>query len=131
MPAPAQLVVRLVPRSLTLGDTAFGVAFLMNGGTFADVFFDRFKTLRTQNVRPVEASIVGHVMAHEIGHLLLGSNAHSRHGIMQARWKRDQLRSIATGGLLFTRERAVQMRSKVSSWKEASSRATIVADARP
>ena len=31
-PGPAQLVVRLVPRSLTLGDTAFGVAFLSNDG---------------------------------------------------------------------------------------------------
>ena len=101
------------------------------GGPFADVFFDRFKTLRSENVRPVEASMLGHVMAHEIGHLLLGSNAHSRHGIMQARWKRDQLRSIATGGLLFTPEQAVEMRSKVLSWKEVSSRATMVAYARP
>lgn len=132
VPAPAQLVVRLVPRSRTLGETAFGVAFLMSGGgTFADVFFDPLKRLRTENVRLVEASILGHVMAHEIGHLLLGSNAHSRHGIMQACWKRDQLRSIATGGLWFTSEQAVEMQRKVSSWKEASSRAAIVADARP
>ena len=132
VPAPARLVVRLVPRSLTLGETAFGVAFLMNGGgMFADVFFDPFKRLRTENVRPLEASILGHVIAHEIGHLLLGSNAHSHHGIMQACSKRDQLRSIANGGLWFTSEQAVQMRSKVSTWKEAGSRAAMVADARP
>ena len=130
-PAPAQLVVRLVPRSLTLGDTAFGVAFLSNeGGTFADVFFDPFRRLRAEGTREISASLLGHVMTHEIGHLLLGSNRHSRLGIMQARWHSDQLRSIAVGGLWFMPEQAAQMRARVSSLSKADSRPEMVADAR-
>ncbi len=30
--------------------------------------------------------LLGHVIAHEIGHLLLASNKHSRRGLMQPHW---------------------------------------------
>jgi hypothetical protein len=29
---------------------------------------------------------LGHVMAHEVGHLLLGAHSHSRTGLMSADW---------------------------------------------
>jgi hypothetical protein len=32
------------------------------------------------------ATILGRVVAHEIGHLLLGSNSHGPHGLMRASW---------------------------------------------
>ena len=32
------------------------------------------------------ATIVGRVSAHEIGHLLLGANSHSLHGLMRPKW---------------------------------------------
>jgi len=32
------------------------------------------------------SSLLGHVMAHEIGHLLQGTTQHSESGIMKARW---------------------------------------------
>jgi hypothetical protein len=113
-----------------LGDTVLGVAFLSDDeGTFADVFFDPFRRLRADRTREIPASVLGHVMTHEIGHLLLGSNAHSHLGIMQARWHRDQLRSIAVGGLLFTPGQAAQMRARVSSLKTPTLPA-MVADAR-
>ena len=41
--------------------------------------------------------ILGHVIAHELGHTLLGSNAHERFGIMQAK-----LSPYDTGRLFFT-----------------------------
>jgi hypothetical protein len=33
-----------------------------------------------------QPTILGRVIAHEIGHLLLGSNSHSAHGLMRASW---------------------------------------------
>jgi hypothetical protein len=43
------------------------------------------------------------VMAHEIGHLLLGRNSHSVSGIMRGTWGSAELRAIAQGALRFTR----------------------------
>ena len=48
--------------------------------------------------------ILGCVIAHEVGHLLLGSSSHSGSGIMQGHWKRGQIRKAMTGNLPFTPE---------------------------
>ena len=37
--------------------------------------------------------ILGHAAAHEIGHLLLGSNSHSPFGLMRARWSGQDLQN--------------------------------------
>jgi hypothetical protein len=50
--------------------------------------------------------ILGCAIAHEVGHLLLGSNSHSGSGIMQRRWERKEMRHAMTGTLLFTPEQA-------------------------
>jgi hypothetical protein len=57
------------------------------------------------------ACILGHVVAHEIGHLLLPSGAHSRAGIMQERMDR---RLAAVGGLFFTASQAQDIRTKLA-----------------
>jgi len=60
-----------------------------------------------------QAQILGHAMAHEIGHVLLGPNRHSNRGIMRANWDRGVLQEAARGQLLFTREQAAVMRAEV------------------
>ena len=57
--------------------------------------------------------VLGHVMAHEIGHLLLGTNAHSTVGIMRPQWQGPELRSIGMGTFLFTPEQARTMGDKL------------------
>jgi hypothetical protein len=54
--------------------------------------------------------VLGCVIAHEIGHLLLGSNQHSGSGIMQPRWQPSHIRQLMMGGLLFTSEQSTLMR---------------------
>ena len=54
--------------------------------------------------------ILGCVMAHELGHLLLGSNSHFDRGIMLARWEVNQVRQLMMGTLLFTPEQSRLMR---------------------
>jgi hypothetical protein len=52
-------------------------------------------------------------MAHELGHLLLGSNSHASTGIMRAHWQGEEPRRLSRGNLLFTNEQADQMRGSV------------------
>lgn len=60
-------------------------------------------------------TILGCVIAHELGHLLLGPNSHSSQGIMQPRWGREQVRQLLTGTLLFTPEQARVLRAEARS----------------
>jgi hypothetical protein len=54
-------------------------------------------------------------MAHEIAHLLLGTNSHSAEGIMRAQWQKEELVSATKGELLFTARQAQAMRQRLSS----------------
>jgi hypothetical protein len=57
--------------------------------------------------------VLGCVIAHELGHLLLGTNSHSRAGIMQSPWGPKQVNRAMMGTLLFTAEQAKLMRASV------------------
>src|SRR5579859_6418575 len=64
-------------------------------------------------------AILGCVMAHEIGHLLLGSNSHSDSGVMRATWERDDMLPRFMGRRLFTPAQAKLIRAEVGR-REAS-----------
>jgi hypothetical protein len=71
-----------------LGDTAMGVAVDgegVNDGSIAYIFSDRIGRAAVQNSAKFVSGL-GHVMAHEVGHLLLGAHSHSRTGLMTADW---------------------------------------------
>ena len=85
-------------------DTAFGFAVVP---VLASVYYDYVAHLaRSDNAEFEIPIILGCVIAHEVGHLLLGSNSHSGSGIMQGHWERGQIRQAVTGTLLFTPEQA-------------------------
>ena len=67
-------------------------------------------------------SILGCVIAHELGHLLLGSNSHSSAGIMQSPWGEKQVREALNGTLLFTAEQAKRMRAETRTRMESQTR---------
>jgi hypothetical protein len=111
---PTHLAVRVVPQSRRSINDVFGVAFLSAEGTgcYSDVFYDRAAELQTAwNVSLTD--VLGNVMAHELGHLLLGSNSHASIGIMKARWQGEELNRAARGSLLFTAEQSEHMRAKL------------------
>jgi len=64
---------------------ALGAAYEFGGlsSYIANVFYDRVNSLSGGGRAPL-AVMLGRAMAHEIGHLLLGANSHSRTGIMRA-----------------------------------------------
>jgi hypothetical protein len=113
---PNDLVVRIVPRARTLPRWVFGVSFLSEGvGAYADVFLDHVKGIQEDHKETPLARVVGHVVAHEVGHLLLGTTVHSDTGIMQADWETDQLRKISMGRLLFSPEESRQICARVNA----------------
>jgi hypothetical protein len=54
-------------------------------GRIAYVFYDRIaQVARSQNTPMVRG--LGHIIAHEVGHLLLGENSHADQGLMRPNW---------------------------------------------
>ena len=62
-----------------------------------------------------ESELLGHTLAHEIGHLLLGANSHSSEGIMRANWRQQELNTIARAHLFFTDEQSERLCAAVSA----------------
>jgi hypothetical protein len=106
-------------------DDALGsaLACLPNGiGCSAEVFYPRVAHWASGG--DISAyQLLGHAMAHEIGHLLLGPNSHSRDGIMRPQWNSNDLRVVAQASLRFTPEEAAHLRSAVltrSPWSQVT-----------
>jgi len=101
-------------------DNAFGVAFLGSEGRgrYADVFWNRAQEFDARSHGRLD-QILGTVMAHEMGHLLLGLNSHSISGLMRARWGNDELHRIDMGALLFLPEQGKRMRSRIADASSA------------
>jgi hypothetical protein len=55
-------------------------------------------------------TMLGHAIAHELGHLLIPGDAHSPQGIMTAHWTYLQWEYMAAGQLLFDDRQAAAMR---------------------
>jgi hypothetical protein len=111
---PTQLYLRILQGGKKAKEDSFGVAFLAADGTgaYVDVFYDAVEKLHHEsNTSP--GRLLGHVMAHEIGHLLIGSHAHSTWGIMCPVWSQKELRSLEMGSLFFTGDQARRMRTRL------------------
>ena len=119
LPGPASLVLRIIPRSMArpkpTNPAAFGVALVPKDGRFgifASVYIEAASAIAGED-EALGARMLGHLMSHELGHLLLGEQSHSRRGIMKADWIEKDLRHAAQGRFLFTARQASQMRSAV------------------
>jgi hypothetical protein len=83
-----------------------------DGGGRITVFLDPVWTFAER--RPLFLPrVVAHVLAHEIGHVLRGNDAHST-GIMKAHWDEGDFRSIVTKGLPFAAEDIEAIRARLT-----------------
>jgi hypothetical protein len=116
-PGPAELSVRFVRLAGTPshGQLQLGYSLVdtdIGAGSLATVYVDRVHWVAAQ--AGAEAAVVlGFAAAHEIGHLLLGTNAHAANGLMRAVWSRAQLQHGDVNDWLFSRDDAVKMRSSL------------------
>jgi hypothetical protein len=61
----------------------------------------------------MHGNLDGQVIAHELGHLLLGRGAHSRGGIMEPNWRAKDLDKALQRRMIFPREQSEQIRAQV------------------
>jgi hypothetical protein len=115
---PNEFMMHIVSNGRTSSDTVFGVAFLAEdgGGKYSDVFFDRIEDAHRASGTST-AGLLAAVTAHELGHLLLGSHAHSPLGIMSPHWGREDLRRISMGSLRFTTDQSSRMMLRIKDWQ--------------
>jgi hypothetical protein len=96
-------------RNLRTNSHPFGLA--VPGGR-AYIFMDRLKAFANNEMVNVRR-LLGPVMAHEIGHLLLGPDSHHTMGIMHERWRAAELKHALMGSLTFTPQQGQTMRTHV------------------
>jgi len=82
-------------------------------GQFAYISYARAKTVLHEAPQLSLGQLLGHGIAHEIGHLLLGTNSHSPSGLMSARWSTRELKLAARGQLTFSIDQVAMIRSDV------------------
>jgi hypothetical protein len=125
---PLTLEVRLLPKAMTerwpkmAHELGFAIIPVDGGlATIANVFTHEVEQLangfRRATLDP--GDLLGLVVAHELGHLLLGVDSHSPCGIMRANWYRGELRLIAHGIIALTPVQAERMRSNIRGRRAA------------
>lgn len=89
----------------------FGFAISSN---LASVYYDYASRLavEAEYVEFDARIILGCVIAHELGHLFLGTNSHSSAGIMRSPWGQKQVQQALMGTLLFSAEQAKVMQAQ-------------------
>ncbi len=132
---PRDLFLRVMPEAPAMrakqGDV-FGIAYLSDKGGFsriASVYLDQVTRLASQRHQSVGtgtlaahlppstcvALAMGTVMAHELGHLLLGLNGHSSKGIMRPNLGWRDFEQAHCGELKFTHDQAKRLLKNVGA----------------
>lgn len=88
-----------------------GKAFVVHraGGVLATVYVSCVESLATAAQTDV-AVLLGRVAAHELGHLMMRSVVHARHGLMRPKWTPDEVRRNRAVDWTFTAEDVAAMR---------------------
>jgi hypothetical protein len=105
---PTDLRLNLLPRFMServhLRRDAFGVALedAEGGlGSNAWIFCDLVKEAAAQR-QLTQSVLLGTVIAHELGHLLLSTNSHSAFGLMRANWSGKELSAVEQRAMYFS-----------------------------
>jgi hypothetical protein len=113
------LVLKIIPRSVGTKSRNQLVVGITPGtrtarGTLAFAFYDRISKLSAE-LHLETGRMLGHVMAHELGHLLLPYEAHAVIGVMRPVWDRVQANGVINGTLTFAPDQAEQIRKRLSA----------------
>jgi len=104
------LAIKAGPVQNKFLDVVSGQAIVAN--QLAVVYYDALPRVGRGKTGTHEAStLLACVIAHELGHLLLGAYGHSIHGIMRDRWDIEQTRLALMSQLAFLPEESKLMKS--------------------
>jgi hypothetical protein len=114
-----QFTLRLLPNAvaqqLPIGGDIFGFALLplnQGFGVTASVFAGRVQDIAADD--ELHRAIMGYLIAHELGHLLLSEAGHpAAAGIMHTPWQTKELEQIKQGVMFFLPEQAKKIRAQI------------------
>ncbi len=110
------LVNNFGPRPGVSGET---LGFAVASSGFAYISFDRISELMPY-IAASKSDVLGCLIAHEIGHLLLQTRGHTPLGIMHFPWSRHELRLANQPSLVFTPEQASAIRGMARRFRAGS-----------
>jgi hypothetical protein len=112
--ARREIAVAIMPAApSSLPQSVLGVALpFASAGLNVRVYRDRIAAAAVSRGAQLP-EVLGHAIAHEIGHVLLRSSAHDGNGLMAGVWKAREYAWIATGSMFFTREQSKRMRATI------------------
>jgi hypothetical protein len=109
------IVVRLLSRHIPTRVPDFAFGFAVSPGLASVYYGDAARMAERQQLRSEFPPLLGCLIVHEIGHLLLNSYGHSPTGVMQAEWGPAQLQQALTGLMVFTPAQSRLIREQVQT----------------
>jgi hypothetical protein len=104
-----QVVIRIVPdwgknkTSASLEKLGMSVAG-QDGGAYGTVFLKAAEEMASEASLP-STTVLAYAAAHEVGHLLLGAQAHTSRGLMKATWGHDDFQAMTQNGVHLAQSR--------------------------
>lgn len=117
-PSDVTIIVSAAPLASRLPSSKDVLGYAVDAarrGRMAYAFYERIQQLAQKTSTDVGV-VLGHVMAHETGHLLLAKQAHSLVGLMRGRWEAPQIAGLRSGLLAFTKDEAAVIRARVAEF---------------
>ena len=126
-PGPAALKMRIVQSANAGGRDPYrrlGDALIdrrTKRGVLATVFVDRTRRL-AGDLAIDHHALLGHTIAHELGHLLLATTTHSKVGLMREAWSREELMGTRAADWIFAPREVAAIRARLAHSVETDSR---------
>src|SRR5262249_10712810 len=114
-PPSGAIVIRLLgfaPKGHPAGALAEAHPYAADGVRIK-VFLDRIWAVADRQPL-LQPRVLGYVLAHEIGHVLRGTNSHSWTGVMKAHWDDADYRAMRRRGLTFAADDVEAIRARLT-----------------
>jgi hypothetical protein len=85
-----------------------------HSGSLGTVYEDRVGDLAAQ-AGVDDGELLGRAMAHEIGHMLIGTSSHARFGLMRAVWASGELRRDMPLDWMFSSKEGSELRRRLTA----------------
>jgi hypothetical protein len=115
-PKPHEIEIRIVKATPGSERGVLGSAVVdvvEHTGTLATIYIDRVDALAARSGVD-RGELLGRAVAHEIGHLVLGTSEHAPFGLMRAAWTAGEIQRRIPLDWMFSTEQGREMRRRLS-----------------